>query len=209
MAIGDVYRIAYIGTWNNQQVVNVFHFKMKSGAEPISTAATYLTTALYSLYKGKCSNQLTWNTVQGRKLSVPPEGFDYALPTPQVGSQTTTSQPMTHAVVVSLRTQYAGRSYRGRIYLPGLVSTYITQGNVTTSDRNAIQTYFDDMVAAVGASGSNADLQWGVWSRKLGEVRNSAGHVTAYNLSAFTPITGTIVRTILGSMRTRMIGKGT
>jgi len=209
MAIGDVYRIAYVGTWNGQQVVNVFHFKMKSNVEPVSTAATYLTTALYSLYKTKVQNTLTWNLVQGRKLTIPLQGLDYNLPTPQVGSNAVASQPMTHAVVVSLRTQYAGRRYRGRLYLPGLNSTYISNGNIATTDRNAIQTYFDDMVAAVGSTGSNADLQWGVWSRVVGEVKNASGHVTSYDYNGFTPITSTIVRTILGSMRTRAIGRGT
>ena len=208
MAIGDMWRIAYIGTWNGQQVVNVFHFKMKSNADPVPTAANYLTTALFSLYKTKCQNTLTWNLVQGRSLTVPQTGLDYNLGTPQVGTQVSTAQPMTHAVVVSLRTQYAGRRYRGRIYLPGLINTSITSGNVVTADRNAIQVYFDDMVAAVGATGSNADLQWGVWSRVNGEVRASNGQIIQYNNSGFTPITSTIVRTILGSMRTRMIGKG-
>lgn len=208
MAIGDVYRIAYTGTWNGQQVVNVFHFKMKSNAEPVSTAATYLTTALYSLYKSVAQTTCTWNLVQGRKLSVPLEGIDYNLPTPQTGSSALTTQGMTHAVVVSLRTQYAGRRYRGRLYLPGLTSAYQINGQVVTATRNTIQTYFDDMVAAVGSSGSNADLQWGVFSRVIGEVKGSTGVVTAYNLSGFTPITSTIVRTNLGSMRTRAIGKG-
>lgn len=208
MAIGDVYRIAYVGTWNGQQVVNVFHFKMKSNAEPVSTAATYLTTALYSLYKAYAQNTVTWNLVQGRKLSVPLEGLDYNLPTPQTGAINSVAQPMTHAVVVSLRTQYAGRRYRGRVYLPGLASTQISNGTLITATRNSVQTYFDDIIAAVGASGSNSDLQLGVFSRVIGEVKDGAGHITAYNLSGFTPLTSTIVRINLGSMRTRAIGKG-
>lgn len=209
MAIGDVYRIAYTGTWNGQQVVNVYHFKMKSNAEPVSTAANYLTTALYSLYKAHCQTTCTWNLVQGRKLSVPLEGLDYNLPTPQTGASASATQPMTHAVVVSLRTQYAGRRYRGRVYLPGLVSTVITNGTVAVATRNAIQTYFDDMIAAVGASGANADLQLGVFSRVIGEVKDGSGHITAYNLSGFTPLTSSIVRINLGSMRTRAVGRGT
>jgi hypothetical protein len=209
MAIGDIWRIAYTGTWNSQAIVNVFYFKMKSAADPIPTASNYLTTALYSLYKPFCQTTCTWNVTQGRLLSVPPQGYDYNLSTAQTGTQAATAQPMTHAVVVSLRTQYAGRSYRGRIYLPGLVGTYISNGTLATTQRNTLQGYFDDMVAAVGATGANADLQWGVWSRKLGEVRGSSGHVTSYDLSKFTPITSVIVRSVLGSMRTREIGKGT
>lgn len=209
MAIGDVYRIAYTGTWNGQQVVNVFHFKMKSTAEPVSTAASYLTTAFYSLYKAFCQNTCTWNLVQGRKLSVPLEGIDYNLPTPQTGASASVAQPMTHAVVVSLRTQYAGRRYRGRVYLPGLYGALMSNGTLLTATRNSIQTYFDDMIAAVGANGSNSDLQLGVFSRVIGEVKDGSGHITAYNLSGFTPLTSSIVRINLGSMRTRAIGKGT
>lgn len=208
MAIGDVYRIAYVGTWNGQQVVNVFHFKMKSNAEPVSTAASYLTTYLYSIYKAYAQNTLTWNLVQGRKLTVPLEGLDYNLPTPQTGTQAVPSNPMTHAVVVSLRTQYAGRRYRGRIYLPGLVSTYISNGTVTTTQRNAMQTTWDDIIAAVGSTGANSDLQMGVFSRVIGEVKDAGGHVVSYNLSGFTPLTSALVRINLGSMRTRAIGRG-
>jgi hypothetical protein len=208
MAIGDMWRIAYVGTWNGQQIVNVFHFKMKSNADPVPTAANYLTTALYSLYKTACQNTCTWTLAQGRSLTVPSQSVDFNLGTPQTGTSSVTTQPMTHAIVVSLRTQFAGRRYRGRIYLPGFYATGIVSGQVTTTARNAIQVYFDDMVAAVGASGSNADLQWGVWSRVNGEVRAGNGQVIQYNNSGFTPITSTIVRVNLGSMRTRAIGKG-
>lgn len=211
MAIGDVYRAAVVGRLGNEAVVNVTHWKMKTNVDGPSTISTYLKTALYSLYKARCVTNVSWNQVQVRKLAVPLTGADIDWNPAETGAIGSTAWASSVAVVASLRTGYAGRRYRGRLYLPGISPNYYSSGTVLEAQRTGIQTMFDDMVAAVGANGANADLTWGVFSRKYGEMRGSeeTGHqIIGYDLTAFTPITAVLVRSPLGQMRTRAVGHG-
>lgn len=195
MAIGDIYRFSVIGDWYSVTVgLYTGHVKFLSvGATPAGFAS-YWKTNFVDLFKTYQAS--VFNTRQINFLSV--------NQTPEVSQQVTTGFPVVgtasgeaisyfDALVLSLRTAYAGRSYRGRMYLPGLTEANTLETAVTNGARDAIQTYCDDLVAGIGSGGASSDYQLGVWSHKL---------------SVFTPVNDIIVRQVLGTQRRRRPGRG-
>lgn len=202
MAIGDIWHIAAIGKWNLQQYVDSFHIKFLSvGATPAG-AVSYLNTNYFQLVKTKQSAGLTGYTIHAVQLMNAPPVYDTTISADGT-SGLTEPLPNVVAIVASLRTGYAGRSFRGRKYLAGFTEG---QNDTTVDDtlRGALQTYFDDLVAGIGEGGASTDYQWGVWSRKLGQPSPGSWNYAA----GWKPITEVIVRDDWGTQRRRRFGVG-
>ena len=195
MAIGQVWRMSLIGSHAGTELaVITMHIHMKTGAGTFAGAALYLKTNLLDLLKTKQATSFRWDEIRGLTVNTTPPLADlYNTGFPLLGSIATEEPPHQVAIVVSTKTAYAGRSYRGRNYLPAMPETGFTAGLVESTLGNAIQTYYDDLVAGIGAAGSNADYEWVVWSEKL---------------QAFFGITDTIVRDVPGVVRRRRVGVG-
>lgn len=195
MAQGEVYRASVQGTYLGSEVAIVtWHFRMLTAADPTATIGLYLKTYWVDLIKTKQCNDFRWDQINLLLVNAsPPKSSIYVTGFPVVGTGGSNAIAHQVAAVVTHKTQYAGRSYRGRHYLPALDQIQWTDGLLDVTTRNAIQTYYDDIVAAVGAGGANTDLSWVVWSQKL---------------LTYTPVNGTIVRQIPGVIRRRRVGVG-
>jgi len=195
MAQGDVWRLSLIGSHAGTELaVITMHISMKTGSGTFAGAAAYLKTNLIDLLKTKQSNSFRWDEIRGLTVNTTPPRADlYNTGLPAAGAVVTEEQAHQVALVVSTKTAYAGRSYRGRNYLPALPEATITAGLFDNTTVDAIQTYYDDLVAALGATGANADYMWVVWSEKL---------------QAANGITDTIVRNVPGVVRRRRVGVG-
>lgn len=201
MAAGDIWRIAFEGALANQLTVNIWHVKFKSVGASIAGAVTYLDTNLYQLLKTYQATSQVGYTVHAVQLASAPPVYDTTITA--TGTVVTELLPPQIAMIASLRTGIAGRSYRGRLYLPGFTEATASGGGVDVVAKAAIQGYFDDLVAAIGSGGSDTDYEWGVWSPKLG------GASPPYNLSAgWHAITEVIVRGNWGVQRRRGVGFG-
>lgn len=195
MAANDIWRLSMVGDWSaTEQAVVTAHVKFLSGAATFDGAAAYFKTNLLDLLKTLQSNGWNWRYVNGITVNVnPPQSGTYITGFPLTGTQASDSLPYTTALVTSLRTNYAGRSYRGRMYIPALSENSNAAGRCIQATVNSVQTYFEDLVAALGYGGSNADYQWGVYSRLL---------------SQFYPFTAPVVREVWGTVRRRRPGVG-
>lgn len=203
MATGDVWRLSFEGLIQAQQMINTWHIRMKSGSGTPLGAVAYLNTNFYQLIKTNLSNAWSISVVHGFQYVDPANLYEQLLSIP-AGSLSSESLPPQDAAVATLRTGIAGRSRRGRHYWAGLTESSQNHGAIDSAWVAAVQTYYDDLVAALGSGGSNADYEWGVWSKKLGEP---SPHV--YNLtSGFRPITEVVVRDIVRSQRRRQLGAG-
>lgn len=195
MAVNDVWRLSCLGSHSGSEIaVITMHIKLISGNGTFAGAAAYIKTNLLDLLKTQETNTFRWDKIVGltRNLT-PPVSGEYATGFPLTGSGGVDELPHQVGLVVTHKTAYAGRSYRGRHYIPGMDESKATAGLFTSTAVNAIQTYYDDLVAALGAAGSNADYQWVVWSDKL---------------SIATPVTQAIVRNNPGVVRRRRVGVG-
>jgi len=195
MAQGDVWRMSLIGSHlGTELAVMTMHIEMKTGAGTFAGAAAYLKTNLLDLLKTYQSNTFRWDEIRGLTVNTAPPRADlYNTGFPVLGIKATEEPPHQVAAVVSTKTLYAGRSYRGRNYIPALSEADWTGGLIAGATGNAIQTYYDDLVAAIGNSGANADYKWVVWSKRL---------------QAGNGIVDTIVRDVPGVIRRRRVGVG-
>lgn len=195
MAQGDVWRMSLIGSHSGTELaVITMHLLMKTGSGTFAGGAAYLKTNLLDLLKTKQSNTFRWDEIRGLTVNTTPPRADlYNTGLPAVGAIVTEEQAHQVALIVSTKTAFAGRSYRGRNYLPAIPEASVTAGLFDNTTVDAIQTYYDDLVAALGDSGANADYKWVVWSEKL---------------QASNGITDTIVRNVPGIVRRRRVGVG-
>lgn len=201
MAIGDIWRIAFVGTNVSQEYVNIWHVKFKSVGATVPGAVTKIKTDFYDLFKTKCATNFILTNYHAVQLASPAPVVDGTCSV--TGTDASNAMPPQVALVASLRTGIAGRSYRGRLYLAGLCEAN-NEGIPVAAAVSAIQTYFDDLVASIGSGGASSDYEWGVWSKKLGFTAPST-----YNLAAgWHPVTSVVVRSIWNTQRRRATGVG-
>jgi len=195
MATDDIWRLSFIGSHAGTELaVITMHIRMKTGSGTFAGACAYLKTNLLDLLKVQQATSFRWDEIRGLTANLTPPRADlYNTGFPISGTSGNEEPPHQVAAVVSIKTAYAGRSYRGRNYLPAIPETSWTAGLLASTPGNAIQTYYDDLVAALGASGSNADYQWVVWSEKLQQGN---------------AVVDTIVRDVPGVIRRRRVGVG-
>ena len=89
-------------------------------------------------------------------------------------------------------------------------SSQYNAGSVLGTLVTAAQDAYNAFLAIYGDGGTDTDYSWGVWSRKLGETLDGAGHVTAYNPAAGFFIVKTVqIDTVMRVQRRREVGVGT
>lgn len=204
MPIGDIWRVAFEGHFLGSQYVNVWHFKQKTASPDVEDVIDYVVTNFYDLTKTQgVSSEWTLEIANARKLTVPAVLFSKALSV-QGGGTPGTELPPQSALVITLRSNLAGRRHRGRMYLGGYLESVQNAGTWQTSTVNAIQTYVDDLVTALGNGGTNLDWIWGIWSRRYGGEDPGP-----YNLTeGWTDIYSAVVRDTVHTQRRRVAGVG-
>jgi len=118
-------------------------------------------TTAQSLFPNTCQIVIGTSVVE---ITAVPQVIWGPTPRTVAGGGGTAAQPAQLANVVSWRTAYAGRSFRGRTYLGPLGSSALTNNVISTGVNTAVTNATNALVAAsVAASGW--DLV--VWSEKL------------------------------------------
>lgn len=125
-------------------------------------------------------NQWRLTTIESRDLSTE-EGVYHVLDTNVVGIGTDNAMSPVDTVAISLRSNFTGRSRRGRLYHVGLGEGAQDGGYLSET---AI-TLFTSVYEQIITTASNLDFEWGV----LSYVADGAPRVTPL----FTPITSVII----------------
>lgn len=123
--------------------------------------------------------------------------IDWPISPTEAGSVNVASVPTNSALVLSFRTPQRGRSYRGRVYIPGLPNSSLASA---TSITGAVVTAWSTVAAAIGSIGSAEGWEHVVVSR----YANNAPRVVAES----TDVTNYIVEFNLDSQRRRLAGRG-
>lgn len=191
MGIGDVYRVSIIGNAYSSQIVNTFHVRQVSGLigtiqDDIKSVwdSEVKTSYLALLASGYASERLNVIKVS----SGIPEGGDASLS--GAGTAIGEALPLTAAGVVSVRTGVPGRRFRGRMYLGPFTENDQVSSTLSGAKLTSIATFVTNMKAAFSASDQ---FLWVVWS----EVGGFS-----------TPVTTTINRPVMGTIRRRRPGQG-
>jgi hypothetical protein len=229
MAVDDVYTVQLIQTYAGQRIMNSLAFRMKSATDPTpvqfqsladdwkvlfisqqSSTLSYVSWLAQQVYGGTVSYVADpCNRVGGRRLEGSYTGT-------VVGAGTAEGLPPQSAWVTTLKTDFAGRTHRGRHYLSGMEEAKQTNGTIAGAFVTAYQTAWDAQLLQYGPAGTDPNFQLGIWSMRTAtgcvprkEPPYGMQNVAPANpVQAFTPVTSFTVRNIVYSQRRRTIGVG-
>src|SRR3990172_1976670 len=116
MTTGDIWRVAVQGFVLTDQIVNVFHYQ-DIGTTPVSPleVATGWESEVLPLYAACLHASWVADLIGVRLVTDPSIGIDYAIT--DTGDRGLERLPPMDAALISWRTAFFGRSYRGRTYL--------------------------------------------------------------------------------------------
>ena len=135
--------------WNDQVCQNVLHYTISQPwqASFMEEAAETLKNLWNTHLANRCSDQLS--LVQVRMTDLGDETgpvVNYATGLPSPGTQTSPSLPNNCALVLTKRTQKRGRSYRGRIFHPGLTESLVTGNTVIPASAASIRDNWEELL---------------------------------------------------------------
>lgn len=175
MAINDVTRCAIGGRYGDDPFVFVLYYRTTSSIGPKSQELWGLIDALEEtlFYKqltndllDLCHPSVSFNSISLRDVVDKSIGLNNLIYPPEVGKMSGDALPHQSAVLVRKATAKVGRSYQGRIYLPGAAES--AQNNGVLADW-----YLDDVASWLGLltgivnAGLTFAFQMVVYSTKL------------------------------------------
>jgi len=205
MAVNDLLELTFLSTLHNQEVRNVRHYRVSliSGGSPTAeqqesaliSISSQITTAMkncasneWALYGQKC--QRVW--------PVPRTVGTYSSGNAGAGAVSENSLPSEVTAVVKLKTAFAGRKYRGRMYMAGVPVTFETDSLITGAGQTLYNTLSSVLDGVLGIAVGGISYEFtpiilhrsapGTWT----DILNTTG----------------LVDPILRSQRRRQPGKG-
>lgn len=172
MAVGDTIRVVCNGFIQNRPCSNVFHYietQEASGTDFEQMAEcgeTFVADWIAHMLDVQSVDYLFVSASCGRIH--PTDGINVTTyaPLETTGTITADAVPELAAAVISLSTTEAGKSGRGRIYLPGIPQIWADGGILIGSNMSQIATAFTQMRLLAGATG---EWSLGVFSRLLNQ----------------------------------------
>lgn len=139
-AVG-VCQAELIYAWDTQIVQNVLHFEPDTALTPelMLELGPHLVTWWNTSLKGSSPTNLQLSSIKLTDLTTQTApSFVYSTGLPLTGTGGSPSLPNNCALVITKRTVFRGRSFRGRIFHPGLYESIVT-GN--TVDAGAVSSF--------------------------------------------------------------------
>lgn len=198
--VPNVAQCRVMGRVDNQLTINNLFFEISGGG----ITATNLLQLVQEVdnwaaipFASPLSDDWLYERTDGIDLSAA-DGVQASSSTPQAGGSTSEAAPNNVAACVSFRSGFAGRSFRGRNYVPGIPNDQIT---LNTMDSGFMATLLTTYGLLIGPGTFLAGWQWGVVSRRSGGAARPFGIISPINSVVFsTPY--------VRSMRSREIGHG-
>jgi len=122
--------------WDGQAVENVLHFQPTPTVNPIlmNDLAAHLVTWWNANIKPNVPTNLQLSAIKLTDLTTQTGTvITYGTGLPIVGTNASPSLPNNCALVITKRTGLRGRSFRGRIYQPGMIEGAVTGNSVAAS----------------------------------------------------------------------------
>ncbi len=164
----NVYRVTVLGTIFGNQVQNVLHF-IPSGVigTDVQAMASEIQTGWCTLLKPSFSGDIKWHGCIIQELARPLTVATTVNWTPIQGNLTTNGAPPQIALCMSLTSNLAGKSYRGRIYISGLQGGNTLLGVFTDAAKTNYQNMINTLKARYLIGGANfSGMELRIFSRK-------------------------------------------
>lgn len=198
--VENTVSIEMIYSFNSQVCENVLHYR--KGAAWSLSEATDLCDAIKAWWSATLDSYISVDVslTQLRVTNLETQdGFvlNYGTGLPLPGAAAGASLPNNCCLVITKRTAKRGRSFRGRIYVPGMTETFVTGNTVTSGTVTGLVNAFNAM-KAVTVGATTADMV--VVSRFTGNAPRVTGVTEA--------ITGFTSDGTIDSQRRRLPGRG-
>jgi hypothetical protein len=212
MAVGDIWQMAVIGRQDNEDRVNVLHIRMKSGSGTPEGAADVAAINVMGVFRTVQVDDYVVALVRGRQLVGGDGALERTYSPVLQGNSTGDPLPSQIALCASLKTGFAGRRNRGRIYPSSFSEGFNVGGIPLAGDIATLQSNINVVVGLYGAGGSNADYEWGIFSRVNGGTLIDPGPPPVYgppwNAAGFKAISEVVIRPFWATQRKRRLGVG-
>lgn len=202
--IGDIYEVSVLYTGTGSTFQNNFGFVCVTnvaGDAQANLASAFRTAMIKNTSGGLLyyrANDLTVTTITVADVKPGTAATYESTAAGVTGSETGEPLPWQIAVCYSLRTALKGRSYHGRIYLPGVCVDAVDTDTLNASSITAHTTIATQLLAVFGPSGSNGDWRLAVISRFLNHVERVTPVATEVTSISIDPIVRTQRRRVSG-----------
>lgn len=159
LSVGDIVEVKAFCYCINQVGINISHW-VCTAASGVPTDEDFLTTfeaAAAPLYKAVMSNIATWEGASAQVISTTPVGAVQTDTTNKgIGSLPGPTLPLQVTAVLTKRTAFGGRKYRGRLYIPFMdasLNDAPTESPTAAANillQNLGDFYADEMMVTVG-----------------------------------------------------------
>lgn len=133
--VPNTAQVELVYNWQGEICQNVIHYEKSASwtAAQLLELCALVKTAYVAGLHFRMSNQLSLIEIKATDLSTQTgPSVTYTTGLPDVGAKVSASLPNNVAIVITKRTALRGRSFRGRIYHPGLTEGDVT-GNIVAS----------------------------------------------------------------------------
>lgn len=198
----NVVQAELLYTWDTQIVETVLHYQLAGGYDipKMILLGAALRVAWAGGVQGSMSSAVTLTQIRLTDLTtVSSPVVNYSTGMPLSGALVATpALPNSIAVVMTKRTDFRGRSYRGRIYHPGLTEADVTANQVLAARVTALLTSYSNLIN-ITDSGANVHHMVVVSRFSAGAARGAA---------VVTQVTSISTDGIVDSQRRRLPGRG-
>jgi len=199
MAVGSIYELKVRSSAPEAQMVNVLHYvQVTAVAEPESATVDALLAAADAAFSQEfvdvMPNTYVLTDFSANRIIPLPRTLDQQVIISSAGARAVTPLPAECCVVLTKRTAFAGRGYRGRIYLSGLAQSDTANGLIIAgayaTALAALATKLDNTLASNG------------------NVRTWDPVIYRRATAQYTPIQSVVVRPTVRAQRRRQAGVG-
>ena len=209
---GLLWRLQLNHTLHAQICQNQFYFCNRGTCPDDDDTLAGRANALISSFEIRILNDILqfWNNQVGLNSIIATTVVPHLGPIAEkiynatTGFQVNESLPGYCAAILSLRSGFGGRSYRGRVYFTGISEDDSGAGRLGVDSFNILDTIGDKLIANYGPVGSDSLFKFVIYSRTIGP-----GIIEDGRIAGVIPVVQCLPRSILGTQRHRLIGHGT
>jgi hypothetical protein len=195
MALNDIYRATVLQTLDGQAMMNVLHYRLSTvGSGNVQDAlAAIMDSTIGAALKAHLPDDVFYESVTAQKIYPLPVTFPSVNGTTSgFGTVAVTAFPTEVCAVITKRTALAGPRRRGRAYISGLGSTYVTESMLNATGQTEIGPIGTAMTQVLNGANGNVFTPI-IWHR---------------DLLTYDDVTGVVIRTTLRAQRRRQVGRG-
>lgn len=196
----DTVRVSLEFVWAGQIVAITISVKRPGGWT--SSTVNDLYDVVYDWWTNSVKPGLT-NTLSLQNINIldlsssSAPSYNFPVSPAEPGGSVSPSLPLNATIASSFQTLQRGRSFRGRVYMPGLTQAWLNNaGTITSAWQATILSWWINLLTAFAAN---------AWQHVVvSRVADGVPRTTA----VVTPIIGYFVEQHLDSQRRRLVGRG-